>query len=272
MAERRMISKRFINRDSFLDLNLSAQALYFHLVLEADDDGFVESPNGIARKIGASKDDIKALDDNGFIISFSSGVLVVRHWHLHNHVTEQKYRATEYQKEYNSIFLDENKTYQTGMNQKSIQNVYDQYTDSIRKDAQYSPCKISPCYEREGQEIHGVLLDGLSPLSSDEIMDSCGAKSSEIDPDQIYYGILAMDPDKADDELIRCIRVYMNHVGFNSWHAEGKGGIEAWLRVLLITNEVPVESLLNAIKETAEHEPDNHIAYAMTILKNKGVI
>ena len=111
MAERRMFSKRFVNRDSFLELDLSAQALYFHLSVEADDDGFVESPKGIIRKIGASADDLLALESAGFVFVFSSGILVISHWKLHNQIRADRYHKTVFQKEYRELCLDEYQIY-----------------------------------------------------------------------------------------------------------------------------------------------------------------
>ena len=111
MAERRMISKRFINRDSFLELPLSAQALYFHLSVEADDDGFVESPKGIIRKIGATADDLQVLESAGFVLMFSSGILVISHWKLHNQIRSDRYHRTVFQKEYRELCLDESQIY-----------------------------------------------------------------------------------------------------------------------------------------------------------------
>ena len=79
MAEKRMFTKKITESDAFLDLPLSAQALYFHLNMNADDDGFVNNPKMIARIIGAKADDLKMLEDKRFILPFPSGVIVVKH-------------------------------------------------------------------------------------------------------------------------------------------------------------------------------------------------
>lgn len=74
-----MFSKQVIDSDAFSDMPLTAQALYFHLAMRADDDGFVNSPKRIQRGIGASNDDLKLLAMKGFIIPFETGIVVITH-------------------------------------------------------------------------------------------------------------------------------------------------------------------------------------------------
>ena len=59
MANRRMFSLDVVDTDRFLDMSASAQALYFHLGMRADDDGFVNNPKKICRMTGASEDDLR---------------------------------------------------------------------------------------------------------------------------------------------------------------------------------------------------------------------
>lgn len=84
MAERRMFSKSVIDSDMFLDMPISAQALYFHLGMHGDDDGFVSSPKRIARAVGCNDDDLQILASKNFIIPFESGVIVIRDWNGHD--------------------------------------------------------------------------------------------------------------------------------------------------------------------------------------------
>lgn len=111
MAERRMFSRSVIGSDLFLDLPLSAQALYFHLGMEADDDGFVGSPKRIQRSIRASDDDLKLLLAKRFILAFDSGVIVIRHWLISNYIQKDRYHQTIYQSEKKTLFLLSDKTY-----------------------------------------------------------------------------------------------------------------------------------------------------------------
>ena len=95
MAERRMMSKKIIDTDNFLDMPQSTQCLYFHLLLRADDDGFIQSPKSIMRITGCKDDDLKLLVAKGFVIGFETGVIVIRHWRIHNYVQSDRYSKSE---------------------------------------------------------------------------------------------------------------------------------------------------------------------------------
>ena len=103
MAERRMFAKTIIDSDAFLDMPLSAQSLYFHLAMRADDDGFIDNPKKIQRMIGASEDDCKILIAKKFVLVFDTGVIVIRHWKLHNCIQKDRYKPTIYQSERNAL-------------------------------------------------------------------------------------------------------------------------------------------------------------------------
>ncbi|EKC54664.1 DNA replication protein, partial [human gut metagenome] len=70
MAEKRMFARSLIDSDAFLEMPLSAQALYFHLNMRADDDGFINNPKRITDYVGAAADDLKLLLAKRFIIVF----------------------------------------------------------------------------------------------------------------------------------------------------------------------------------------------------------
>lgn len=111
MAERRMFAKTIIDSDAFLDMPLSAQALYFHLSMRADDDGFINNPKKIQRMVGASDDDCKLLIMKRFIITFESGVIVIKHWKIHNYIRNDRYKPTIYEEEKAQLAEKENKAY-----------------------------------------------------------------------------------------------------------------------------------------------------------------
>ena len=111
MPERRMFSKKITESDAFLDMPLSAQALYFHLNMAADDDGFVNNPKKIVRSIGASEDDYKLLFAKSFVLAFESGVIVIKHWKMHNYLRIDRYKPTDYVEEKSMLGLKENKAY-----------------------------------------------------------------------------------------------------------------------------------------------------------------
>lgn len=111
MAERRMFAKTIIDSDMFLDMPLSTQSLYFHLSMRADDDGFINNPKKIQRMIGASDDDLKVLIMKRFILPFDSGVVVIKHWRMHNYIRNDRYKETVYQEEKSQLLLKENGSY-----------------------------------------------------------------------------------------------------------------------------------------------------------------
>ena len=129
-----MFSKTIIESDIFLDMSLSTQALYFHLGMQADDDGFV-SPHRIMRMIGAQPDDLKILVAKQLIIPFENGVVVVRHWKVNNYLQVDRKKDTIYLKELSSLNEDDNNVY--NKDTKCIQNVH-VGKDSIGKDSIYS--------------------------------------------------------------------------------------------------------------------------------------
>lgn len=122
MAERRMFAKTIIDSDAFLDMSLSTQALYFHLSMRADDDGFVNNPKKIQRMIGSGDDEMKMLIAKKFIIPFDSGVCVIKHWRIHNYIQKDRYKETVYKEEKSHLLLKDNKSYKY-MDTPCIQDV-----------------------------------------------------------------------------------------------------------------------------------------------------
>ena len=98
MANRRMFSKDIISSDSFLSMSATAQNLYFHLGMEADDDGFVPFTK-VSKMLGTSHDDMAQLLGRGFLIQFPYGVFVIRDWLINNQIRKDRYTPTIYQKE-----------------------------------------------------------------------------------------------------------------------------------------------------------------------------
>ena len=111
MAERRMFAKTIIDSDAFIDMPLSTQALYFHLSMRADDEGFINNPKKIQRMIGASDDDLKVLVMKRFIIPFESGIVVIKHWKIHNYIQKDRFKPTVYAEEKKMIEVKGNGAY-----------------------------------------------------------------------------------------------------------------------------------------------------------------
>ena len=112
MANKRMMSLAVIDSDLFLDMGLTTQALYFHLCMRADDDGFIDNPKKIQRIVRASDDDMRVLIAKQFLIPFETGVIVIKHWKMHNVIRKDMYKATIYQQEKALLTADDTGTYQ----------------------------------------------------------------------------------------------------------------------------------------------------------------
>lgn len=112
MASKRMFSKKIISSDKFLDLSHSAQTLYFHLAMNGDDDGFIDNPKSIMRICGCSQDDMEHLTREGFICTFESGVVCVRHWGAHNTLKNDRYAETTCRAERAKLTVNDDKEYE----------------------------------------------------------------------------------------------------------------------------------------------------------------
>ena len=111
MANRRMFAKTIIDSDAFLDMPSTTQNLYFHLSMRADDDGFVNNPKSIMRVVGSKDDDFRVLEAKRFIIPFDSGVVVIKHWKIHNYIQNDRYTPTKYQEEKKQLYVNEKDGY-----------------------------------------------------------------------------------------------------------------------------------------------------------------
>ena len=106
MANRRMFSLDVVDTDNFLDMPLSAQGLYFHLGMRADDDGFISSPKKIIKIVNASEDDLKLLIIKGYLIPFESGVIVISDWCVNNYIRADRKHSTRFTKEFSLLSKD----------------------------------------------------------------------------------------------------------------------------------------------------------------------
>ena len=106
-----MFSLGVLETDAFLDMPLSAQALYFHLSLRADDDGFIGNPKRITQNIGASIDDLRILIAKRFVLTFEDGVIVIKHWRMHNYIQKDRFHPTVYQDERQALSAKNNGAY-----------------------------------------------------------------------------------------------------------------------------------------------------------------
>ena len=112
MANRRMFSKKVTDTDIFLDMPLSTQALYFHLNMHADDDGFIDNTKTIQRMIGSSDDDRKLLIAKQFLLPFDNGVVVIKDWRVHNYIRKDTYNKTMYPNELEQLQVNKSGQYE----------------------------------------------------------------------------------------------------------------------------------------------------------------
>lgn len=184
MAERRMMSKKIIDTDNFLDMPQSTQCLYFHLLLRADDDGFIQSPKSIMRVTGCKDDDLKLLIAKGFVIGFETGVIVIRHWRIHNYVQSDRYSKSELP-EAQQVEL-KNKVYEPVgsvikpdndcMDTKCIQNVSKMYPqiriDKIREEEKREEIICHVSHDDDTQKPHVKIIEYLNSKTGSKFKPS----------------------------------------------------------------------------------------------------
>lgn len=170
MAERRMMSKSIIKSDTFLDMPATTQNLYFHMLLDADDDGFINAPKSIMRMIGAKEDDMKVLVAKQFVIPFQSGVVVIKDWKIHNYIQNDRYKPSTLP-ERDLLNIQKDKTYTlksdvSRMDTECIQTV------SIGKD-------------RLGKDRLGKDRIGKDRVGKDSIDTLCHVSHDDVDKSHI---------------------------------------------------------------------------------------
>lgn len=182
MAERRMFAKTIITSDAFLDMPATARCLYFLLAMMADDDGFVNAPRAIMRQAGASQDDMQLLIAKRFVLTFESGVVVIKHWRIHNLIQKDRYKETKYLEEKSLLVVDDN-------------NAYTEAETSL-----YPPC-IQPVSKTETQVRLGKVSVGKESVGED--IEPPVATTSPPPPKPVrhkygeYKNVLLTDEDMA---------------------------------------------------------------------------
>lgn len=182
MAERRMFSKVITDTDTFLEMPLSTQALYFHLAMHADDEGFVSSPKRIMRETKASEDDFKLLIVKRFILTFDSGIVVIKHWKIHNLIQKDRFKETTYLEEKATLTLDRKNAYVERLETKCIQSVNEVLPqvsigkvsigkDSIKEDAPQSVAASNTRFKKPTIE---------------EIAAYCAERKNNVDPQAFF--------------------------------------------------------------------------------------
>lgn len=179
MAERRMFAKTIIDSDAFIDMPLSTQALYFHLSMRADDDGFINNSKRIQRMIGASDDDLKLLFVKNFVIPFETGVVVIKHWKIHNYIRNDRYKETVYLEEKAMLETKQNNGY-TLKNELGIPNG-NQMDTQVR-------LELGKSKESIDKDISKTTNKFVKP-TLEEVKQYCLERENNIDPENFidYY-------------------------------------------------------------------------------------
>ena len=162
MASKRMFSMQIVDSDAFLDMPSSTQNLYFHLNMRADDEGFINNPKKIMRMIGASQDDMNVLITKRFIIVFESGVIVVKHWKMHNYIRQDRLKETAHVEEKKLLTTKENGAY--SMCQSNVRQLSDNCQATVSID------KIR--LDKDRLEEVRLETDRLSPTVTAEVVEA----------------------------------------------------------------------------------------------------
>lgn len=187
MAERRMFAKSIIDSDAFLDMPISTQCLYFHLGINADDDGFVGNPKRILRTAGAADDDLKLLVAKNFLIPFKTGVCAITHWNIHNYIQKDRYKSTMHVVESQTLSLE------NGVYTICTQNVYNLDTqvrlgkDNLDKD---SCCYIEPTGRNKSsadiEQKQQKIIKVFKKPTIEEIKNYCKERNNSIDANNFF--------------------------------------------------------------------------------------
>lgn len=193
MAERRMFAKAIVLSDAFLDMPMSARCLYFTLAMLADDDGFINSPKSIMRQCGSTTDDMNILIAKRFVLTFESGVVVIKHWRIHNLIQKDRYRETKYLEEKSQLMLDGNKAYT-----EAVPDVYPECIQDVSNvEPQVRLGKVSIGKDRVGEDSVGdedinvptKPSKRFVPPTVDDVRGYCFDRGNSVDPQRFvdYY-------------------------------------------------------------------------------------
>ena len=172
MAERRMFAKTIIDSDAFLDMPMSARLLYYDLSMRADDDGFVNSPKKIMRMIGATEDDLRILAIRKFIIPFDNGIVVIKHWYIHNYIRKDTYNETPYKEQKDLLEFDENKSYR-------LKDLSESQLPVDEPSTQVSIGKDSIGKDSIGKDNN----KRFTPPTLEEVRKYCQERNNTVDPE-----------------------------------------------------------------------------------------
>ena len=189
MAERRMFAKTIVTSDAFLDMPATTRCLYFLLGMVADDDGFVNNPRSIMRQSGSTVDDMNLLIAKRFILTFQSGVVVIKHWCIHNTIQKDRYKETKYLEEKALLMLDGNKAYteaDSALYPECIHDVSDSDTQVRLGKDNLGKVNVGEVIE---EAVPPTRTKKFTPPTVDEVKEYCEERGNSVNPQRFvdYY-------------------------------------------------------------------------------------
>ena len=184
MANKRMFSKDITDSDAFIEMSSAAQALYFHLNQGADDDGFNNQVQMAMMKAHASSDDLKILMAKNFVIRFECGVIVIKHWRLHNTLRKDRYTPTNYKEELNLLGIKENGVYTLG-----CQPVAERLPSGCPSIDKSSVVESSVVEESVEESAPPTRPNRFAPPTVDQVREYCEERGNSVNPQRFvdYY-------------------------------------------------------------------------------------
>lgn len=234
MAQRRLISPQVTETDAFLDMSPSAQALYFHMNLYADDDGFVDNPKSVQRMVGASSDDLKRLVEKKFLLLFDDGVVVITHWRVQNSIRKDRYKQTIHADDLAKLELDKNGIYH------------------LKTEQQFLDLKSS-----EPRQINMRQSDNqMATTGQPNVPDGC-PKSSQV---KLSKDKLS-DTDLTDDLNLNDLNNACTHAQENSSQTDKQ-------EFKKLVDQYSEQMVVSALKIAKQYNATHPLQYAKSILEN----
>lgn len=253
MSERRMFSLKVVGTDWFLEMPLSTQALYFHLAMRADDDGFVDNPKTITRIIGASQNDYDLLVAKRFILEFGNGVIVIKHWKMNNYIRKDRYIPTRFRSEINTLEINDNGSYTEKKDDKEgslpngipngCQMVYPEYSNLNYTNSNINSNSINNniILGSNKESSHKSTQKRFVKPTIEEIQAYCDERNNGIDAVKFYN--------------------YYESVGWKI----GKSPMKSWKSCIITwerknQEDTPVEQVKNVENKEIHQQQENQIS------------
>ncbi|MGX6452721.1 hypothetical protein ACWM0J_01610 [Pediococcus acidilactici] len=210
MAQRRMLSKQITETDIFMDMPLSAQALYLHFIMNADDDGFIGNAKTILRMVGASNDDLKLLIAKQFILTFDDGITVIKDWRIHNYIQKDRYHRTMYKEHLEELEVNDNGAY---IKEKPM------YTDCIQ-DVSKMDTQVRLGKVRLGKDINNSSSSDEQPDFEQEfevVWKEYPNKTGKKQAFNHYKAWRRKSVNNTNEYLLERLALYKQDLAINTW-------------------------------------------------------